>query len=183
MRPTDHLKSLCQDDWTAATTHAFTDALADGKLDLDKMRGYLQQDYLFVEEFVRLLAAAISNAPTLPDAVPGAQFLAVVTGPENTYFQRSLAALDVPEAANEAPRNPSISVPYAHCTPVWAISADAGRTGGGRMGLSDMGHADGKPRTGSAVLVWRMDHLARGRWFRRRPCPICGPSWTMHGPH
>ncbi|MQQ06829.1 TENA/THI-4 family protein [Epibacterium sp. SM1979] len=104
MRPTEFLKSQCQSNWDAATAHAFTDALCDGTLDLDKMRGYLQQDYLFVEEFVRLLAAAISNAPSLTDAVPAAQFLAVITGPENTYFQRSLAALDAPEAEAAAPQ-------------------------------------------------------------------------------
>lgn len=103
MRATERLKELNLENWTAATGHAFTEALGDGTLDLDKMRGYLQQDYLFVEEFVRLLAAAISNAPTLADAVPAAQFLAVITGPENTYFQRSLEALDVPEASNHAP--------------------------------------------------------------------------------
>ncbi len=103
MRPTEHLKHHSLADWKAATTHAFTDALGAGSLDLDKMRGYLQQDYLFVEEFVRLLAAAISNAPTLADAVPAAQFLAVITGPENTYFQRSLEALNVPEAKGHAP--------------------------------------------------------------------------------
>ncbi len=103
MRATEQLKELNLENWTAATGHAFTDALGAGTLDLDKMRGYLQQDYLFVEEFVRLLAAAISNAPTLADAVPAAQFLAVITGPENTYFQRSLEALNVPEASNHAP--------------------------------------------------------------------------------
>ncbi|MBT8155176.1 TenA family protein [Epibacterium ulvae] len=103
MRATEQLKQNCIADWQAATAHAFTGSLGAGTLDLDKMRGYLQQDYLFVEEFVRLLAAAISNAPSLADAVPAAQFLAVITGPENTYFQRSLSALGVPEAAEHAP--------------------------------------------------------------------------------
>ena len=28
MRPTDHLQSLCAEDWQAATRHAFTDQLA-----------------------------------------------------------------------------------------------------------------------------------------------------------
>ncbi|KAB7615316.1 TENA/THI-4 family protein [Amylibacter sp. SFDW26] len=95
MRPTDYLISLCPEDWDAATKHPFCDALADGTLDLDKMRGYLVQDYQFIDGFVRLLASAIAHAPTLADSVPAAQFLALITGPENTYFLRSFEALGV----------------------------------------------------------------------------------------
>ena len=93
MSATEILKTTCREDWIAATQHAFTDALADGSLPADKMIGYLQQDYLFVEEFVRLLASAIAHAPSLKDAVPAAQFLGVISGPENTYFLRSFEAL------------------------------------------------------------------------------------------
>lgn len=103
MTPTEHLRSNVAADWNAATTHDFTTALADGTLDVDKMAGYLQQDYLFVGDFVRLLASAVANAPTLADAVPGAQFLGLICGPENTYFLRSLEALNVPQAGQAAP--------------------------------------------------------------------------------
>lgn len=98
MRPTDHLKSICADNWQAATSHPFCDALADGTLELDKMCNYLVQDYQFVDGFVRLLASMIAHAPTLADSVPAAQFLAVITGAENTYFLRSFDALDVSDA-------------------------------------------------------------------------------------
>lgn len=103
MRASEHLRNLAGEDWAATTTHAFTDALADGTLDVQKMRGYLQQDYLFIDEFVRLLASAIVHAPTLADSVPAAQFLALITGPENTYFLRGFDAL---ECAPEAPPEP-----------------------------------------------------------------------------
>ena len=103
MRPTDLLKSRVQADWTAATDHAFTRALADGTLPADRMAGYLQQDYLFVDGFVRLLASAIAQAPALADAVPAAQFLASITGAENTYFLRSFKALEVPADAPASP--------------------------------------------------------------------------------
>lgn len=102
MSATQNLQSLVADDWHAATHHAFTNALADGTLSQEKMAGYLQQDYLFVEGFVRLLASAVAHAPTLADAVPGAQFLGLICGPENTYFLRSLQALEVPPAAPAA---------------------------------------------------------------------------------
>lgn len=103
MRPTDHLRDLARADWTAATTHAFTNALGRGDLAPAKMAGYLQQDYLFVDGFVRLLASAIAHAPTLEDAVPSAQFLGLVTSKENTYFLRSFEELRVGEAASAAP--------------------------------------------------------------------------------
>ncbi len=102
MRPTEHLRSLAADDWQAATTHAFTNALGDGSLDPEKMAGYLQQDYLFVEGFVRLLASAVAHAPCLQDAVPGARFLGLICGPENSYFLRALDALGVSEAHSAA---------------------------------------------------------------------------------
>lgn len=102
MTPTQTLQSNCAENWHAATHHAFTDALADGSIDRDIMAGYLQQDYLFVEEFVRLLASAVAHAPTLADGVPGAQFLGLICGSENTYFLRSLEALGVPEADKAA---------------------------------------------------------------------------------
>ncbi len=103
MRASQHLKSLAGEDWTATTRHAFTDALADGTLDADKMRGYLQQDYLFIDGFVRLLASAIAHAPALKDSVPAAQFLALITGPENTYFLRSFEALECSSEATPQP--------------------------------------------------------------------------------
>lgn len=103
MSATETLRAQTADDWRAATTHAFTDALADGTLDREKIAGYLQQDYLFVEGFVRLLAFTVAHAPSLSDAVPGAQFLGLICGPENTYFLRALEALGVPQAKETAP--------------------------------------------------------------------------------
>ena len=93
IRLTEYLRSLTADDWQAAARHEFTDAVADGSLPAEKMLGYLQQDYLFIDGFVRLLASAIAIAPTLPDAIPAAQFLELISGPENTYFLRSIEAL------------------------------------------------------------------------------------------
>ncbi|MEN8891400.1 TenA family protein [Planktotalea arctica] len=103
MSATQHLQSLVAQDWYAATHHPFTNALADGTLNRDKMAGYLQQDYQFIEGFVRLLASAVSHAPTLADVAPGAQFLGVICGSENNYFLRSLQALEVPPTSPAAP--------------------------------------------------------------------------------
>ncbi len=103
MRPSDFLRSLADDDWQAATNHVFCKELADGTLPLEKMSYYLVQDYKFVDGFVRLLASMIAHAPSLADSVPAAQFLAVITGPENTYFLRSFEALGVSFEEQNAP--------------------------------------------------------------------------------
>lgn len=102
-RPTEILRQGRLTQWQAATDHAFTRELADGTLPLSKMRWYLQQDYQFVDGFVRLLASAIAHAPGLADSVPAAQFLAVITGPENTYFLRAMEALETAPSDQPAP--------------------------------------------------------------------------------
>ena len=107
MRPTDHLKSLAAEDWTAATQHAFCTELAGGTLPEAKMRWYLVQDYMFVDGFVRLLASAIAKAPSLADAVPKAQFLGLVTSEENTYFLRAFEALGTSDAERQSPPAPA----------------------------------------------------------------------------
>jgi thiaminase/transcriptional activator TenA len=94
----DELRAEAGDTWDAAVNHPFTDALAAGTLPAGKMRRYLIQDHRFLDCFIVLLASAVAHAPTLADRIPGCQFLALVTGPENTYFERSFAALGVSDA-------------------------------------------------------------------------------------
>lgn len=103
LRPTDILRQGKAAEWEATTIHAFTRELADGTLPKVKMCWYLQQDYQFVDGFVRLLASAIAHAPSLADSVPAAQFLAVITGPENTYFLRAMEALGTEPITEPAP--------------------------------------------------------------------------------
>lgn len=104
MRPSEQLKQMCIEDWSAATNHAFCIELADGSLPLEKMRVYLAQDYTFIDNFVRLAASAIHHAPALPDRLPLAHFLGIIAGPENTYFQRSFDMLSVPESERTTPQ-------------------------------------------------------------------------------
>lgn len=104
MRPTDWLRDQCAADWAAAVDNPFVRELAAGTLGREKLAAYLVQDYTFIEAFVRLLASQIAHAPGLPDALPGAQFLGIIAGPENTYFQRSFEELNVPEHDRTAPK-------------------------------------------------------------------------------
>lgn len=96
---TESLRDENADAWRAVVEHPFTDALANGTLPADKMRRYLIQDHRFIDSFVVLLASAVARAPALADRIPGCQFLALVTGPENTYFERAFKALGVSVAA------------------------------------------------------------------------------------
>jgi thiaminase (transcriptional activator TenA) len=124
MRPTDYLKSLCSEDWKAATSHPFCDALAKGALGKEKMADYLVQDYQFIDGFVRLMASMIAHAPSLADSVPAAQFLAVITGPENTYFLRSFKALGV-EA--DVWQNAELKAPTKDFQKLMAAAAASGK--------------------------------------------------------
>ncbi len=103
MRPTDWLREQCAEDWAAAVDNPFVRDLAVGTLPHAKLAAYIVQDYTFIEGFVRLLASQIAHVPSLPDALPGAQFLGMIAGPENTYFQRCFDELGVPENLRTAP--------------------------------------------------------------------------------
>lgn len=92
-RFTDELRAAAGDQWAAIETHRFTSELASGTMDERVMRRYLIQDFRFLDSFVILLASIIAHARSLSDRIPGCQFLAVITGAENTYFQRCFDAL------------------------------------------------------------------------------------------
>ncbi|MBE3639118.1 TenA family protein [Mangrovicoccus algicola] len=123
MRPCEMLRDSCRADWDAATDHAFCRALAAGTLPRDRMAWYLGQDYLFIEEFVRLLAAAVAHAPSLADGLPAARFLGLIAGPENDYFQRSFEALEL----TPAERAPAPSAPAAGFMALMARARRSGR--------------------------------------------------------
>jgi len=57
------------------------------------LQGYLIQDHRFLDAFVVLLASMVAHARCLEDRIFGCQFLALVTGKENTYFERCFEVL------------------------------------------------------------------------------------------
>lgn len=61
------------------------------------LKKYLVQDHRFLDAFVVLLAGIIANARSLEDRIPGCQFLAMITGKENTYFNRCFEKLGCTE--------------------------------------------------------------------------------------
>lgn len=94
-RFTDELKNAAGEQWNRIVNHKFTVELADGTLDNNVLKKYLIQDHRFLDSFVVLLSSMIANCRTLTDRIPGCQFLALITGKENTYFERSFDKLDI----------------------------------------------------------------------------------------
>mmetsp|Transcript_103614 Transcript_103614/g.322918 ORF Transcript_103614/g.322918 Transcript_103614/m.322918 type:complete len:209 (+) Transcript_103614:143-769(+) len=83
-----------------------TDAIGAGTVPEEAMRRYLVQDHKFLDAFVALLSSMVSKAPSLEDRIPGCQFLALITGKENTYFERSMTRLGVTDEDRSHPPLP-----------------------------------------------------------------------------
>lgn len=79
--------------WDAAVGHRFVDELWAGTVQRDVLRHYLAQDHQFVDAFLALLGAAVAHADLPASRVRLARQLGLVAGPENDFFDRSLAAL------------------------------------------------------------------------------------------
>ncbi|CAJ1946682.1 unnamed protein product [Cylindrotheca closterium] len=109
MRYTDQLREAAGDQWNRVIHHKFTKDLAAGTIDHDCLKKYLIQDHRFLDSGVVLFASMIAKAKTLEDRIPGCQFLALLTGKENTYFERSFEALKVSQEERS-------SIPNAACT-------------------------------------------------------------------
>lgn len=95
---TEDLRNSAGEQWERVVGHKFTIELARGEIDRGVLKKYLIQDHRFLDAFVILLASTIANARTLEDRIPGCQFLALITGKENTYFERSFEVLGVSDA-------------------------------------------------------------------------------------
>ncbi|KAL1510514.1 hypothetical protein AB1Y20_006818 [Prymnesium parvum] len=83
--------------WDEVARHRFTDELAAGTVERAVMAKYAVQDHRFLDAFVVLLASMVAAARSLDDRIPGCQFLALITGRENTYFVRTFEALRISE--------------------------------------------------------------------------------------
>jgi thiaminase (transcriptional activator TenA) len=108
---TESLREAAGDQWDRVVHHRFTNELADGSIDRAVLKRYLVQDYRFLDSFVVLLASMVAHCRSLADRLPGCQFLAVITGSENTYFERALSALGLPEGEEER-----VKIPNDDCT-------------------------------------------------------------------
>ncbi|MFO8045925.1 MAG: TenA family protein [Halomonas sp.] len=102
-RITDWLREISEPDWSATVNHPLFDALAEGRLSGEEFAAYMVQDYGFVDPFTALIGHAIGHAPTMDDRVVLGQFMGMLTSDENSTFQRTFEAFEVPAAQREAP--------------------------------------------------------------------------------
>jgi len=65
MRFSEQLRDVATEVWEAQHEHPFVRAIGDGTLDPARFRMYVCQDYLFLIEYVRLLALVCARAPRL----------------------------------------------------------------------------------------------------------------------
>jgi thiaminase/transcriptional activator TenA len=62
------LREECNPLWKKIYGHPFIKELADGTLPMDKLKVYIQQDYLYLIEFARCCALAAGRSNNLPTA-------------------------------------------------------------------------------------------------------------------
>jgi|UniRef100_A0A7S2XI20 thiaminase/transcriptional activator TenA len=108
-RFTEELKAAAGEQWDRVIHHKFTKQLASGTIDREVIKRYLIQDHRFLDAFIILLASIIAHARSLEDRIPGCQFLALITGKENTYFERCFEKLSISVEDRMA-------IPDAECT-------------------------------------------------------------------
>mmetsp|Transcript_67815 Transcript_67815/g.75907 ORF Transcript_67815/g.75907 Transcript_67815/m.75907 type:complete len:296 (-) Transcript_67815:15-902(-) len=135
IRFTDELRIKAGDQWDRVIHHRFTKELAntnkgnsnkgnnnnnddddDINFKQNVLKPYLIQDHRFLDSFVVLLASIIACVPTLQDRIPGCQFLALITGSENNYFERSFTELGVTKEERSIDRTPNADVTTRFCT-------------------------------------------------------------------
>jgi len=131
IRFTDELRIKAGDQWDRVIHHRFTKELAkagtgehgtsdgidDNYVFKQKiLKPYLIQDHRFLDSFVVLLASIIACVPTLQDRIPGCQFLALITGSENNYFERSFTKLGVTNEERSIDKTPNADVTTRFCT-------------------------------------------------------------------
>ncbi len=102
-RITDWLHEISEPDWSATVNHPLFDALAEGRLSGDDFAAYMVQDYGFVDPFTALLGHAIGKAPGMADRVVLGQFVGMLTSDEDSVFQRTFDAFEVPQQTRLEP--------------------------------------------------------------------------------
>ena len=98
MRLSEQLKQNSADLWHRAVTHPFIEELGTSELSEARFRRYFLQDYVFVNDLVKMAGVAVSKAPTLPLARPVEEFLSNILGAEDALFVGAFGTLGIGES-------------------------------------------------------------------------------------
>ena len=64
-RFSNHLRKLVEPIWDAQHNHPFVRGVGDGTLDLEKLKHWVRQDYVYLIDYARILSTASARAPDL----------------------------------------------------------------------------------------------------------------------
>ncbi|HLA41257.1 MAG TPA: thiaminase II [Candidatus Glassbacteria bacterium] len=98
---TRQMADYCGDEWKRMHTHPFVEEIGRGTLARDKYIFYLEQDYVYLIEFCRLLAILTAKSPDLATMTRFKDLLKGTLEFELDLHKRTCADFGVDEAALE----------------------------------------------------------------------------------
>ncbi len=98
MTVTAQLKSDHSALWSAAVDHAFITELGEGMLSRERFARYFVQDYIFINDLVKMAGIAVAKAPDNAAARPIEEFLSAILGAEDAMFVKAFKTLEVDDS-------------------------------------------------------------------------------------
>ncbi len=103
MRPCDQLRAAAIVSWEAMQTHRFVQDIEADRLPPGVFARYLGYERAFVETAILIFGQALLRAPGLASRRRLCSILQGLAGPQLAYFDRSLAALGLPQQSSTLP--------------------------------------------------------------------------------
>jgi thiaminase/transcriptional activator TenA len=114
MTVTQQLREQTSDLWQSVLMHPFVRGIGDGSLDAPRFRFYLEQDYVYLIEFSRLLAIAAAKSETLADMNQFADLLQSTLATEMDLHRRTCLDYGVDEQTLAKTEPAWITVAYTN---------------------------------------------------------------------
>jgi thiaminase/transcriptional activator TenA len=102
VRPSDEARAAAAALWEAQHAHPFVRGIGDGTLDLERFGFWIRQDYLFLKEYVRVLALGAAKAPDLDTMARFAALAHETAGTEMDLHRGYAAEFGITPAQLEA---------------------------------------------------------------------------------
>jgi len=102
-RFSEWIRATAADQWEEMLDHRFVTECADGSIDREVYRAYLEQEFAFVETSAVALGHAVVNAPSFEEIRRFAVALAGLVTDQRQYFERAFDELGVAEWEDTEP--------------------------------------------------------------------------------
>lgn len=80
MKVTEQMLEATKEIWDSYNNHPFVRGIEDGRLDKDKFKYYIMQDYLYLKEYAKVFALGVAKAKSLETANLFAKYIEVMNG-------------------------------------------------------------------------------------------------------